>query len=337
MLFLKPNKEIRTDRDQVGRGGSSRLRRSASIPILLSLAWVIGVSFGPLKAQQVDSARGAHEREFWRGIVKNHYAVPPGQDPFPLAQELSGYLGSTDAELRDDLAYSILNTWIAEQRRLSSEQLLTFLEKWQANLRVGIGEVGTDSVFLRAFSVIGLATLAERDLKDPFLGRERFRTLLNNGLTYLHDERDLRGFDEKKGRMHATGHTADLLAELSRNRFFTRNDQERVLAAIAQRLATADKIYTDGEQDRLANVAATVVARQDFDRELWHAWVADIDKGDQAVFDESPPKLEAVRRFTNDTYFLQAIFVEISLRPATARSIAAKKTVLAVIRPRSAM
>jgi hypothetical protein len=56
----------------------------------------------------------------------------------------------------------------------------------------------------------------------------------------------LRGFDEKKGWIHATAHTADLLAELSRNEIFTKNDQAQVLAAIAHRLATADEIYING-------------------------------------------------------------------------------------------
>jgi hypothetical protein len=42
-------------------------------------------------------------------------------------------------------------------------------------------EQGTDSVFKRAFSVICPAALAERDLKEPFLGQGRFQTLLGNG------------------------------------------------------------------------------------------------------------------------------------------------------------
>lgn len=129
--------------------------KSMQVAILLVVSCVGGVRSLSV-GQQVDSDRVDHGRDYWRSIVKNHYAVPSGQEAFPLALELSGDLGSTDPELRDDLAYSILYSWIAEQRRLSHEQLITLLEKWQANLRVGIGEVGTDSVFLRSFSVIGL-------------------------------------------------------------------------------------------------------------------------------------------------------------------------------------
>lgn len=318
---------------------TSRMPKSVQVGILLVISCAGGILSSALRGQPAGSNSGGHGREYWRSIVKNHYAVPSGQEAFPLALELNGYLGSTDPELRDDLAYSILYTWIAEQRQLSSEQLITLLGKWQANLRVGIGEIGTDSVFLRSFSVIGLATLAERDLKDPFLGRERFQGLLQNGLTYLGAERDLRAFDEKKGWMHATAHSADLLAALARNRFFTEKDQAQVLVAIAQRLATAEEIYTHGEQDRLADVATAIVARHDFDITSWRIWVDAIDKGDQIVFQQSPPKPEAVRRFYNDTYFLQAIVAEISLRPPTAKaqSAAAEKAVLAVLRPRSAM
>jgi hypothetical protein len=65
----------------------------------------------PMLAQSQASADGVqgkplHDREFWRAIAKNRYAVPDGQPVFPLLRELSGYLGSRDPELRDDLAYS---------------------------------------------------------------------------------------------------------------------------------------------------------------------------------------------------------------------------------------
>jgi hypothetical protein len=38
--------------------------------------------------------KGGHEREYWKNVVKNHYAIPFGEEAFPLARELSGYLGS---------------------------------------------------------------------------------------------------------------------------------------------------------------------------------------------------------------------------------------------------
>jgi len=286
------------------------------------------------RAQGANDQKAGHGAEFWRKIAKNRYAIPPGEQVFGLTLELSGYLGLTDPELRDDLAYSILATWIVEQKMLSSEELVRLLQDWEANLQNGIGEVGTDSVFKRSFSSLCLATLAERDLKDPFLGRDRFRRLLDAGLTYMNAERDLRGFDATKGWIHATAHTADLLAALAKNPFFTKEEQGRVLEAIGHRLENADQVLTYGEQDRLASVAATIVTRKDFDGQRWHSWIAKMNREDRTVWNESPPKMQQLARFENDSYFLSATVARIALEPASPASQDARKTVLAVLRLR---
>jgi uncharacterized protein DUF2785 len=308
----------------------------ARAQVTLCILCCVGMAGAPGAANGQGASVGpsGHGREFWRAIAKNHYAIPAGQEAFPLARELSGYLGSPDPELRDDLAYSMLAIWINRQKKFSPEELVTLLEEWQANLRAGIGETGRDSIFKRSFSALCLSALAERDLKDPFLGEGRFRALLNAAVTYLSDERDLRGFDAKKGWIHATAHTADLLAALAENKLFTKQDQERVLNAIQKRLETANEIFSYGEQDRLANVAAVIASREDFDSAGWSSWVAQMDKEDRGVWNESPPKMQGLARFENDSYFLSATAAQISLRPSTSASAEAQKSVLAVLRHR---
>ena len=311
------------------------MARSVGSRILTVVGCVIAVVFVcEAKGNAPLLGQGRHEREYWKQIAKNHYAVPAGQEVWPLVRELSGYLGSPDPELRDDLAYSLLEVWIGRQKQLSSEQLLTLLEEWQANLRAGIGETGGDGVFRRSFSALCLATLAERELRDPFLGENRFRTLLSRALEYLNEERDLRGFDAKKGWIHATAHTADLLAALAENRHLTREDQGRMLQGIKQRLATAEDIFQYGEPDRLANVAAAIIAREDFDAARWPSWVAGMDEEDGVVWHDSPPKLQLLARFENDSYFLRATVAQISLRTASSASAEAQKVVCASLRRR---
>jgi uncharacterized protein DUF2785 len=303
--------------------------------VLLAVLCFIGATGAPeMRAQGTTSGQSRHDRQYWRQIAKNHYAIPPGQDAFPLARELSGYLGSPDPELRDDLAYSMLAVWIIRQKKFSPEELVTLLEEWQSNLQAGIGETGTDSIFKRSFSALCLSALTERDLKDSFLGEGRFRALLNAALTYLGDERDLRGFDVKKGWIHATAHTADLLAALAENKLFTKQDQERVLKAITQRLASASEIFNYGEQDRLANVAAVIASREDFDSGGWNSWVTQMDKEDKVVWQDSPPRMQALTRYENNSYFLGATVAQISLRPTTSASAEAQKTVLTLLRHR---
>ena len=281
-------------------------RCTARVLLCVLCCFVLAAAPQTAKGQGTVNSQSGHGREFWREIAKNHYAIPAGQEAYPLAKELSGYLGLPHPELRDDVAYSMLAVWITRQKKFSPEELVTLLEEWQANLRRRIGETGTDSIFKRSFSALCLSALAERDLKEPFLGEARYRTLLDAVLTYLGDERDLRGFDAKKGWIHATAHTADLLAALAQNRFFTKQDQERVLKAIMQRLETANEIFNYGEQDRLANAAAVIASREDFDIQAWNSWVALMDKEDRVVWNDSPPKMLALARFQNDSYFLRA-------------------------------
>jgi hypothetical protein len=303
--------------------------------VLFAALCFAGVAALPeTRGQGTTAEPKGHDREFWRAIAKNHYAIPSGQEAFPLIEELSGYLGSPDPELRDDLTYSMVAVWIGPQKKLSAEQLASLADEWEGNLRSGIGETGTDSVLKRSFSALCLSVLAERDLKDPFLGGNRYRALLDAALTYLGGERDLRGFDAKKGWMHATAHTADLLAALAQNKLFTKQDQARVLKAITRRLATAKEIFSYGEQDRLANVAAVIASRQDFDSAGWNSWVAQIDKEDKVVWQDSPPEMQALARYENDSYFLGATVSQISLKPATSASTEAKETVLALLRHR---
>jgi Protein of unknown function (DUF2785) len=275
-----------------------------------------------------------HDKPFWRAIAANHYQLPPGEKPFALAQELSGYLGSPDPELRDDLAYSILTVWIVNRQQFSPEELLQLEGQWSANLRVGLGEKGTDSVFKRSFSALCLASIAERELKTPFLGRLKFGELLGQALAYLRDERDVRGFDASKGWIHSAAHTADLLAALAENPLFTKQDQSSVLAAISRRLETAGEVFTYGEQDRLANLVARIVTRDDFALDAFHQWLAEMDAADRSVWKDSPPKIAALIRFQNDSYLLRALIPRLLERSNKPASLEAQKAVLSSLERR---
>ena len=294
------------------------------------IVWaVLGVVLASVtQAHGRQASAGTHDKPFWRAIAANKYQIPPNEKPFALAQELSGYLASPDPELRDDLAYSILTVWIVNRQQFSPEELIQLQERWTANLHTGLGETGTDSILGRSFSALCLSSLAERELKTPFLGEARYRALLGAALDYLRDEKDLRGYDPVKGWIHATAHTADLLAALAAHPLFRKQDQAAVLRAITQRLATANEVFAYGEQDRLANVVAVIVTRADFDLDGFQSWLADLDAADQTVWKDLPPKLQPLKRFQNDSYMLRAIVPQILQRQSTPASLAAQTAVL---------
>jgi uncharacterized protein DUF2785 len=280
------------------------------------------------------AAQAQHGKEYWRGIAAKKYEVPEGEKAFALAKELSANLKSSDSELRDDLAYSILTEWILEKNAFTADELLALEAEWRGNLRAGIGESGTDSVFGRSFSALMLSALAERELKSQFLGEARYRTLLDAALQYLNEEKDVRGFDSKKGWIHATAHTADVLAVLVRHPSFAQADQARVLDAVGKRLATAGTIFSYGEQDRLANALAAMAERTVFDEAGFALWVNRMDKADFAIWSDSPPKLEGLQRFENDSYLLSAFVARVSQGKITSGAEEAKKAALESLKRR---
>ena len=297
----------------------------------LALSLVFVLSQAPTSAA-ASQDQPAHGREFWQSIARNHFAVPEGQPLSPLLQELSGLLGSPDPELRDDLAYSIIDQWVRHQD-VPTVDLNSLADAWRANLRTGIGESGTDTVFKRSFSALCLSSLTQRELKTPFLGPERYQALLTDALTYLKDERDLRGFDPTKGWIHATAHTADLLANLASNPLLKAEDQARLLRAIAERLSSARQIFSYGEQDRLSLIAASIAERKDFDTAAFSRWLADVNT-DQKVWNDSPPKQELLQTFENDSYLLQALAAHLSAAAENPQMASARNLVLQIVKQR---
>jgi len=158
--------------------------------------------------------------------------------------------------------------------------------------------------------------------------------LLRQALAYLRDEKDVRGFDARKGWIHSAAHTADLLAALAEHPFFSKQDQSAVLDAITQRLATAGEVFTYGEQDRLANVVSRIVTRDDAAFDAFRKWLAEMDAADQSVWKDSPPKLAPLIRFENDSYLLRALIAQLLQRPSSPGSLEAQKAVLQSLKRR---
>ena len=275
-----------------------------------------------------------HDKAYWQAVLRD-YAVPAGETPFALARELSGFLGSPDPELRDQIAFSILSVWLSgDDVPWADAELVALLDEWQGNLRVGTGQPGADAVLKRSFSALCLAVLAERDLKTPFLGSARYRSLLNAALEYLAAERDLRGYDERKGWIHATAHTADLLAALARHPAMKPAEQNQLLAGIARRLSTAPEVFTQGEQDRLAQAVTALLLRPDFDATAFHEWLTALRATTRQSARTRPLTSAALAVFQNNTYFLQALHARLSMETLEGKAATSRAAVLDALRGR---
>jgi len=199
--------------------------------------------------------------EFWVSIAKNDYKIPEGHTLDELTRELFGYLGSTDPELRDDIAYIVYANFL-KREMYSTDEIRSHVDELLSNLDIGIGETESDSVFLRTFSVLLLAEIIYNDNKKPLLDMKQVHAVLAKGLWYLSVEKDPRGHIPVKGWAHALAHTADLMLELAKNRFTNKGDLENILKIIADKLIhSTNWVYIHGEDDRLANAAIAVLKR----------------------------------------------------------------------------
>jgi hypothetical protein len=224
--------------------------------------------------------------------------------------------------------------WLSGDVQWTDAELIALLDQWQANLRVGPDPPGSDAVLKRSFSALCLAVLAERDLKTPFLGPERYHALLNAALEYLASERDLRGYDERKGWIHATAHTADLLAALARHPALKPAEQNQMLTGIARRLATAPEVFTQGEQDRLAQAGAALTLRPDFDATAFDAWLTTLRATTRQSARTRPLTPAALAIVQNNTYFLQALYARLSMETLEGPAATSRVKVLEALRGR---
>jgi hypothetical protein len=279
------------------------------IPAAVLLCAALSINAGATQAQ--------HDKDFWRTIAKQHAAVPEHESADALSLELSTMLASADPELRDDLAYSILATWIYRGNVLSTPTLIALTDEWRANLKSGIGEAGTNSVLRRSFSALCLSEMAKREAKAPFMGPERYHSLVADAAAYLQAERDLRGYDRNLHWIHATAHTADLLAALADSPQLTSQEANGILQAIQSRLATATEVFTQGEQDRLAIAVVSVTRRKDFETSTFAPWLAQFQQEDRDVWTSTTP--ESLARYQNHTYLLQALTVRTLMEPGSPR------------------
>ncbi len=286
-----------------------------------------------LSAALLQAQTTPHDKAFWRAIAKDHYAVPANQSAGALAEEVSQLLGSPDPELRDDLAYSILEHWIYGLKTLQTSDLLALTDEWRANLKIGIGESGTNSVLRRSFSALCLSLMAEREAKKPFFGEPRYHQLVGDALAYLHDERDLRGYDAQLGWIHASAHTADLLQALARSPMLTKEEENSILAALFIRLSTAPQVYQQGEQDRMAAAVLSVIRRPSFDAAGFEISLTRLQEEDKQVW-ANPLTPETLARYQNHSYFLQALAVRLALEPESPYIASHSHRVLDILRPR---
>ncbi|MNB80928.1 hypothetical protein D3C75_276960 [compost metagenome] len=238
-------------------------------------------------------------------IKENGYQAPP--DAYGLVQEMIHHIGTVDAELRDELIYETLSHWIPGNVLTVGElgQLLPILLD-EEHLLFKLGEAGTDSVFTRSFSMLVFPLVFTRHKESPFLLQEQIHQIKESVCNSLRKERDYRGYDESKGWAHAIAHGADALDELAQCSGLDGSDLSTILSLVHEKITITDRIYADGEDERLVRPIVSVLNRNLLSRAAVEQWIrsfADVEK--------SPEFLPAFRQRVNIKNFLKSLYFRV--------------------------
>ena len=252
------------------------------------------------------------DKLFWKTIQENQYAIPTGHTPTSLTAELFLYLGSTDPELRDQIAYETFANFL-KRDYFSLEEIEIYIANLLANLDIGIGETDSDSIFLRTFSMLFLAEIIHNDNKAPLLNELVVQTILEKGLWYLAHEQDLRGYVIEKGWAHALAHTADLLLVLGRSLSTDKNDHSLMLAGMSEKLIQSTTwVHIYGEDERLAKAALEILRRGTLSATFVRRWLDSFLKPNGASWEGAWTKAESARAFFNARNFIRSLYLQVA-------------------------
>ncbi|MEK4061619.1 MULTISPECIES: DUF2785 domain-containing protein [Paenibacillus] len=171
------------------------------------------------------------------------------------------HIGDPEPVLREHI-YSIFYIWLKRDNKFSCEEMRKLLAVLMddRHLFYRIGSEGDQSVLTRAFSVLPVALIVQRDRNNPFLTPDEFQHLKHSLLRYYQEEKDLRGYLAVEGWAHAAAHGADALEELIRCRESDNVLQREVLEAVKGMLHNGVRIFDEEEDERMASIVDTMIS-----------------------------------------------------------------------------
>lgn len=195
--------------------------------------------------------------------------LPQGVDLQKLSIQLLECLSDPDPEIRDDFAFSTLQTWMRDKKldketiKLMRSMLILELSK-EENDKHG---------FKKPFIALTLSEVARYDRKDETFSADERARLVDAAVHYMNSIEDYRGFDEKSGWRHGVAHTADLMMQLSLNPEITKAQLDEMLISLQEKIApSSGHSYHFGESSRLARPVIYIASRKLHSEQEWHTW-----------------------------------------------------------------
>jgi hypothetical protein len=118
-----------------------------------------------------------------------------------------------------------------------------------------------------------LSEVARADRIDPLLAPSQRAAMVDAAIAYISEVNDYRGFSDAEGWRHGVAHAADLVLQLAINPQVEAPAVERLMNALASRIAPNVTVYyIHGEPERLVRAVYFTWARGVLDAEFWTRW-----------------------------------------------------------------
>lgn len=207
-------------------------------------------------------------------IRENNYIVPENESAYQIAKTMLHHIGSINPHLRDDLIYSTFSRWIVNDL-FTTEELREFLciSIDDEHLLYRLGEMDTDSVFTRTFSVLITAVILMKHNEKPFIPIEEFELVKEKVFQFAKSENDIRGYVEEKGWAHSVAHLADCLDELAKCNDSKEDDIRTILELISFRVMESKNVFDCEEDERLVIAVAAILKRNLLSNEEINTWI----------------------------------------------------------------
>jgi hypothetical protein len=233
---------------------------------LTALSWLACI---PALASETKSCDVADDKRATLTRLKERaFVIEGGEARLKIARSLLPCLAAADPELRDQIAYTALRTWlragVIEPKEVVrwGEQLLGWLEPTQGD-PVGVA---------KPFAALVLAEIARSDRVQAHFEPSMRTRMLERAIAYFLGISDYRGFDQEVGYRHGLAHAADWLMQLALNPAYVRSELVLIRDALPQQIRTRTQALVDGEPERLARTTLMLMQRSELRSDDWHAF-----------------------------------------------------------------
>lgn len=240
--------------------------------LLAAAAWTVpALAACPPDGQSLDSLKQLKALQF---------RTSDANDQKQLAMGLLDCLADPDPQLRDDLAYQALSTWL-RANAFDADTLRAMRDALYAQLD------GDDPAgFRKPYAALVLSEVARNDRIKPWMSDEERSAMVEKAASFLEGVSDYRAFDDKEGWRHGVAHGADWIWQIALNPALTKEQADRLLVALASQIVPdAAPSYAAGEPGRLARPILAIAHHGFYTQKDWDTWLGKLIEhiGDPAL------------------------------------------------------